>query len=80
MLGIFPMGSLVRLASDHLAVVIEAGEHPLAPPRVRVFYSVKSNAHVFRRDIDLALVKDRIVGLESPRKWGFRDIEQVWMA
>ena len=79
-LGIFPLGSLVRLASDHLAVVIAAGEHPLAPPHVRIFYSTKSNAHVFRRDLDLASNKDSIVGFESPRRWGFRDLEQVWLA
>lgn len=79
-LGIFPLGSLVRLASDHLAVVIAAGEHPLAPPTVRVFYSAKSNAQVFRRDLDLAASKDSIVSIESPRKWGFRDLERLWMA
>lgn len=79
-LGIFPIGSLVRLASDHLAVVIAAGEHPLAPPRVRVFYSAKSHAQVFRRDLDLAGAKDSIVSIESPKKWGFRDLEHVWMA
>ena len=78
-LGIFPLGSLVRLASDHLAVVIAGGKHPLAPPKVRVFYSAKSKAQVFRRDVDLALGKDSIVGIESPKKWGFRDLEQLWM-
>lgn len=79
-LGIFPIGSLVRLASDHLAVVIAAGEHPLAPPKVRVFYSAKSHAHVFGRDVDLAGAKDSIVSIESPKKWGFRNLERLWMA
>lgn len=78
-LGIYPIGSLVRLASDHLAVVTAAGEHPLAPPHVRVFFSAKTRLHVFHRDVDLAATKDTIVSLESPKAWGFRDLERLWM-
>lgn len=78
-LGIYPIGSLVRLASDLLAVVVAPGDHPLAPPRVRIFFSARSRSHVFRRDLDLGTSNDRIVGIESAQAWGFRDLEKLWM-
>jgi len=78
-LGIFPVGSLVRLESGHLAVVTAPGAHPLAPPHVRVFYSTRSRQQVLRRDLDLATGADRIVGIESPQRWGFRDLEKLWL-
>lgn len=78
-LGIYPVGSLVRLASDLLAVVVAPGDHPLAPPRVRIFFSARSRSHVFRRDVDLGTSSDRIVGIESAHAWGFRDLEKLWM-
>jgi len=81
-LGIYPVGSLVRLASDHLAVVIEQNPASLLTPRVRLFYSIKHHRHVLMQDIDLGAEggRDRIVGLESPEKWDFRELEKVWMA
>lgn len=78
-LGIYPVGSLVRLASDLLAVVVAPGDHPLAPPRVRIFFSARSRSHVFRRDVDLGASSDHIVGIESAHAWGFRDLEKLWM-
>ena len=81
-LGIYPVGSLVRLASDHLAVVTEQNPASLLTPRVRVFYSAKHHRHVLMQDIDLGAegCRDRITGLESPEKWDFRELEKVWMA
>ena len=81
-LGIYPVGSLVRLASDHLAVVTEQNPASLLTPRVRLFYSIKHHRHVLMQDIDLGAEgsHDRIVGLESPEKWDFRELEKVWMA
>lgn len=81
-LGIYPVGSLVRLASDQLAVVSEQNPASLLTPRVRVFYSAKHHRHVLMQDIDLGAegCRDRITGLESPEKWDFRELEKVWMA
>ncbi|KAB7769836.1 HD-GYP domain-containing protein [Xanthomonas maliensis] len=80
-LGIYPVGSLVRLESQKLAVVIEQTPDALLRPKVRVFYSAKLRSHVLRQDIDLSRAdcQDRIVQMETPADWGFRDIEKLWL-
>jgi hypothetical protein len=69
--GIYPNGSLVKLQSGRLAVVIEqTPEKPLAP-QVRVFYSTKSQMPITAMDLNLAQGGDTIAGYEDPVKWGF---------
>ena len=79
--GIYPIGALVRLSSDRLAVVVEQNPATLLAPRVRVFYSAKSRTHLLMTDIDLATTGDRerIVSVESPATWGFRELEKLWL-
>ncbi|MCP5273086.1 MAG: HD-GYP domain-containing protein [Burkholderiaceae bacterium] len=80
-LGIYPTGSLVRLASGKLAVVLEQNEHSLTSPVVKVFFSITSNMGVSPRRLDLAHpgCTDRIVGREDPAKWGFKQIDELWV-
>ncbi len=80
-LGIYPVGSLVRLESQKLAVVIEQSPDALLKPKVRVFYSAKLRSHVLVQDIDLSRpdCQDRIAQMESPTDWGFRDLEKLWL-
>ena len=80
-IGIYPIGALVRLSSDRLAVVVEQNPATLLAPRVRVFYSTKLRKQVLMTDLDLAASGDRerIVGVESPEKWGFRELEKLWL-
>ncbi len=71
--GIYPVGSLVRLGSERLAVVVEHNpEAPLAP-RVKVFYSVRSQLTLPAETLDLSQpgCRDRIVGRESNARWRF---------
>lgn len=71
-LGVFPAGSLVRLDSQCLAVVVEQGETDLLAPTVRVFYDIPRKAFVGPRDIDLAAPEsggDHILGWEDPADW-----------
>jgi putative nucleotidyltransferase with HDIG domain len=79
--GIYPVGALVKLQSEHLAVVLEQHDETLLTPKVRIFYSARKREPVFLRDLDLAAANcaDRIVGIESPEAWGFSALEKLWM-
>ncbi|MBL1457304.1 MAG: HD-GYP domain-containing protein [Methylophaga sp.] len=80
MVGIYPVGSLVRLTSQRLAVVIEPGVTSLVKPKVKVFFSLRSKAPIQIQVIDLALpsCKETIDGPEDPSKWHFKHLEQLW--
>ncbi len=77
-LGIYPIGSLVKLASGKLGVVIEQGEQSLLKPKVKIFFSTKSQAYIKPEVIDLARSAEKIAGREDAAKWGIKDIDQYW--
>ncbi len=78
--GIYPVGTLVKLASGRLAVVIEQNPASLVTPIVRVFYSTKSRLPIPLQVLDLAQpgCADRIVGREAPADWGFEHLDELW--
>jgi HD-GYP domain-containing protein (c-di-GMP phosphodiesterase class II) len=77
-LGIYPVGSLVRLESGRLAVVAEQNPAALTAPQVKVFFSTKSNMPMPVQRVDLSTGSDRIVGRESASQWGFKDLDKLW--
>ena len=77
-LGIYPVGSLVRLESGKLCVVIEQGEHSLLKPKVKVFFSTRAQAYLKPEIIDLAHSPEKIAGREEAAKWGITDIDHYW--
>ena len=79
-LGIYPIGSLVRLESGKLGVVIEQGEQSLLKPKVKVFFSTKAQAYIKPETIDLARSPEKIAGREDAAKWGIKDIDRYWAA
>jgi putative nucleotidyltransferase with HDIG domain len=73
-IGIYPTGTLVRLESGLLAIVISQHEKNLLTPLVRAVYNTRHNHFISPRDIDLAKPLgqgggDRIVGHEPAEKW-----------
>ena len=78
-LGIYPIGSFIRLESGKLGVVIEQGEQSLLKPKVRVFFSTKSQAYIKPETIDLARSPEKIAGREDAAKWGIKDIDRYWI-
>lgn len=74
-IGIYPVGSLVKLESGRLAVVLEQNEGNLLMPRVKAVFSTKANTYIVPVEIDLSKPMglggaDRITSHESPDKWG----------
>jgi putative nucleotidyltransferase with HDIG domain len=79
-IGIYPLGSLVRLESGHLGVTVEQTAKSLLTPVVKVFFSIKSNTRIPPEMLDLSKpgCKDKIVSHENPAKWGIGDIHELW--
>ncbi|MDP1657456.1 MAG: HD-GYP domain-containing protein [Hylemonella sp.] len=78
--GIYPIGSLVRLASGRIGVVVEQTSKSLTTPCVKVFFSTKSNLRIPPEIIDLSRpgCPDKIVNREDPEQWRFSDLNVLW--
>lgn len=79
-IGIYPVGSLVRLTSGRIGVVVEQTAKSLTTPCVKVFYSTKSNMRILPQVIDLSSpdTNDKIAGREDPSQWRFPDLNELW--
>ena len=79
-LGIYPTGSLVRLQSGRLAVVVEQNPVALAAPWVKVFFSTRSQLPVSPELIDLNRpgCAERIIARESNEVWQFKHLDELW--
>ncbi|MFZ4529937.1 MAG: HD-GYP domain-containing protein [Undibacterium curvum] len=81
-IGIYPVGTLVRLESGRLGVVVEqqVGKS-LLMPKVRVFFSIKSMSYIAPELLDLAGpgLQDKIANREDAAKWGLKDIDRYWL-
>ncbi|MDT9001488.1 HD-GYP domain-containing protein [Paucibacter sp. APW11] len=79
--GIYPVGTLVKLHSGRLAVVVDQSPVKLTSPLVRVFFSTKSQMPIPTELLDLSLpnCNDRIVSRESPEDWKFAHLDDLWM-
>ena len=78
--GIYPIGSMVKLKSGRLAVVIDQSPKSLLTPVLKVFFSTKSNSRIPVEVLDLSKPSaiDSIVGHEDPVVWGVHDINEIW--
>ena len=78
--GIYPVGSLVKLGSGRLAVVLEQSEKSLLAPRIKVFFSTKSQTYIVPEVLDLSHpgVTEKIVGREDAVTWGIKNIDELW--
>jgi HD-GYP domain-containing protein (c-di-GMP phosphodiesterase class II) len=79
-MGIYPVGSLVRLTSGRIGVVIEQTGKSLTTPCVKVFFSTKSNMRIAPHIVDLSHphCSEKIQGREDPAVWRFPDLNELW--
>lgn len=75
--GIYPVGTMVRLESGLIGIVLEQSESSLLQPVLKVFYDTNNLCYVAPRELDLAKPNghgggDRIVCHETPEKWGIK--------
>ncbi|WP_147198472.1 HD-GYP domain-containing protein [Pantoea sp. MBD-2R] len=79
--GIYPVGSVVRLASGRIAVVVEPGQDSLLLPKVCVFYSLSASRMLRPETVDLAdrYCWDSIVGPEENNVWAKMNLDLLWL-
>ena len=81
--GIYPVGTLVMLASGRLAVVVETGREELFRPVVRVVMDAKHRRYLPIEDLDLSRRvsgrQDRIIQAELPQRWSIDTTEILQM-
>lgn len=81
-IGIYPIGSLVRLESGRLGVVVQQAQASLLTPLVKVFYSTRHAQRIRPEVVNLSVagIQDKIVAREEPGKWDFHDLNELWGA
>lgn len=75
-IGIYPSGTLLKLKSGRLGVVIEQSKKNLTTPIIKIFFSTRANAHIPIEILDLSKATDIIENIEDPLKWHF-DINTI---
>lgn len=80
-MGIYPTGSLVRLSSGRIGVVVEQTAKSLTTPRVKVFFSTQSNHRIMPELVDLSCpdCREKIAAREDPARWHFPDLNELWL-
>lgn len=73
-LGILPVGTLVRLDQEELAMVVGESPSNYSAPIVRRFHSLERDCAVAPKDFDLGRKRSRkMIAAEDPEDWGYSD-------
>ncbi len=80
--GVYPIGSIVRLACGRVGVVVDSNPDAILRPKVKVFYSLNAKIRIAPEVVDLGVrgSQNRIVGRMDPAGLGLRRIDEVWAA
>ena len=75
-LGVYPVGTLVELNSQRLAIVESRNQDSPITPKVRCFYDIEKEQSTMAKDIDLAENSDYIVRSVRAQDYDF-DINKI---
>ncbi|MDB4327200.1 HD-GYP domain-containing protein, partial [bacterium] len=64
-IGIYPVGTLVKLSNKKVAMVLRQNPTHTTKPVVKVFYSVRSNHYLTPKELDLAAVNHDVKIVEA---------------
>ncbi len=72
--GIYPVGTLVRLESGLLGIILAHENNSLLQPVIRIVYNTKRNKYISPYDVDLSVAStnktnDKILNYELPDRW-----------
>jgi hypothetical protein len=61
-------------------VVTEQGGKSLTHPKVKVFFSTKSNMRILPVMVDMSAAAntEKIIQREDPDQWKFKDLNELW--
>ena len=78
-MGVFPIGSVVRLRSDRLAMVVDQHGADHTRPKVRTFFSLALGERVHSEEIDLGNCKDEdeILGLADMSRFDPEEVREL---
>ena len=76
-IGVYPVGSIVKLKSNRLAIVTEQNINQLRNPVLKAFYSTQLHERIEPRFIKLGKGQEEIVSVEDPATWNLPPIDQL---
>jgi len=76
-IGVYPVGSIVKLKSNRLAIVTEQNINQLRNPVLKAFYSTQLHERIEPRFIQLGKGQEEIVSVEDPATWNLPPIDQL---
>ncbi|MEM0912610.1 MAG: HD domain-containing phosphohydrolase [Pseudomonadota bacterium] len=68
-IGLFPVGTLVQLKSNKLAIVVQSNNRSLLHPKVMAFYHIKNKHYIPIKIIDLKRKTDKISVAVRPEEF-----------
>jgi len=68
-LGIHPVGSLVKLSDEKLAIVVQGNRDEPVKPKVKIFYNLKHQRYITSKECDLTKVDISILASIRPEDY-----------
>ncbi|WP_412071446.1 HD-GYP domain-containing protein [Pseudomonas sp. FEN] len=78
--GIYPIGSIVRLSSGYIGVVTEQNPYSLLTPKVKIFFSTAAKAYIKPTILDMSAPAstEKIIERILAEQYGFKNTELLW--